>query len=363
MTYRQASVAVVSFRLGGADGVSIESAKWAAALHRLGLNVRTIAGAGKADHLVDGLELDATRPVSGPALTAALADVDLVVVENICSLPRNMRAAAALSQELVGRPAVLHHHDLPWQRPGLPIPDPWPPTDPAWRHITINAQSEKELLNRGVRATYIPNTFDSPARPGRRNLARLLLGVPQGSWLLLHPTRALPHKDVPAGLDLATALGATYWLTGPAEDGYQEEFERLLVTARCPVRRGLPDGLDMADAYAAADGVVFPSSWEGFGNPVIESALYRRPLAVADYPVLRELAAYGLRWFSVDQPDQFRKFLTRPDKSLLDHNATTAARFFPTAVLDRELRSLFLSSGLAFRIFALSSFIVRGVLC
>ena len=165
MTYRQASVAVVSFRLGGADGVSIESAKWAAALHRLGLNVRTIAGAGKADHLVDGLELDATRPVSGPALTAALADVDLVVVENICSLPRNMRAAAALSQELVGRPAVLHHHDLPWQRPGLPIPDPWPPTDPAWRHITINAQSEKELLNR-VRACDVHSEhirFASPA--------------------------------------------------------------------------------------------------------------------------------------------------------------------------------------------------------
>ena len=349
MSYRQASAAVVSFRLGGADGVSIESAKWVAALRRLGLNVRTVAGAGKADHLVDGLELDATRPVSGHALTAALADADLVVVENICSLPRNIRAAAALSQELAGRPALMHHHDLPWQLPGLPIPDPWPPTDPAWRHITINAQSEKELLNRGVPARYIPNTFDSPARPGRRNLARRLLGVEQGKWLLLHPTRALPHKDVPAGLGLATALGATYWLTGPAEDGYQEEFERLLATARCPVRHGLPDGLDMADAYAAADGVVFPSSWEGFGNPVIESALHRRPLAVASYPVLHELAACGLRWFPVDQPDQLRKFLARPDKALLDHNAAIAAEYFPTELLDHELRSLFLGSESAFR--------------
>ena len=36
--------AVVSFRLGMADGVSVEAAKWAAALGRLGWTVRTVAG-------------------------------------------------------------------------------------------------------------------------------------------------------------------------------------------------------------------------------------------------------------------------------------------------------------------------------
>ena len=48
-------VAIVSYRLGGSDGVSIEAAKWQRAFEALGATVTTVAGAGTADVLVEGL--------------------------------------------------------------------------------------------------------------------------------------------------------------------------------------------------------------------------------------------------------------------------------------------------------------------
>ncbi len=109
-------MAVLSFRLGVADGVSIAAAQWVTALRRMGCRVRTVAGAGTADYLVPGLAFDTQRPARTRDLDPALHGVDLVVVENVCSLPMNPPVTEAVTQALGGRLAVLRHHDLPWER-------------------------------------------------------------------------------------------------------------------------------------------------------------------------------------------------------------------------------------------------------
>jgi glycosyltransferase involved in cell wall biosynthesis len=317
---------------------------WAAAFGRLGLAVRTVAGDGEADRLLPGLAIEAGRGPDPGELSRALDGADLVVVANVCSLPLNPAAAGALAAELAGRPAVLHHHDLPWQRLRFAGVEGWPPDDPAWVHVTINELSRKELADRGIEATTVYSGFADPP-PGRRALARERLGVAAGERLLLQPTRAIARKNVPAGLALAEAVGAAYWLTGPVEEDYGPELERLLAAAGCRVHRRLPAGLTMDDAYAASDAVVFPSTWEGFGAPVVEASLHRRALAVGEYPVAAELAGFGLRWFPVDDPGPLEAFLAAPDQALLDHNRAVALRHFSLDALTRQLAELLRAAG------------------
>jgi glycosyltransferase involved in cell wall biosynthesis len=240
-----------------------------------------------------------------------------------------------------GRPTLLHHHDLPWQRPHLAHLPP-PPDDPCWAHVTINELSRRELEAHGITATTIYNTFDPDPAPGDRDGTRRRLGLAPGTRLVLQPTRALVRKNIGAALRLAEAIGGTYWLLGPAEDGYGPELERLVAAAACPVRLGGGGGgggqpISVADAYAACDAVVLPSTWEGFGNPSVESATYRRPLAIGPYPVAAELATFGFRWFDSDDPGPLAAWLERPDEGLLAHNAEVAATHFNQADLPARL--------------------------
>lgn len=334
-------VAFVSFRFSAHDGVSVETAKWARAFASLGFRTVTVAGEGIADRLVPGLAIASPTPPDKDELESALADADIVVVENLCSLPLNPVAATMLAAALANRPAILHHHDLAWQRSGPPEPtQPFPPDDPAWAHVTINHLSRRQLGDRGIDATTIANCFDTSVAPGRRGHARRCLGLSDGELLLLHPTRAIPRKNVAAAMDLAAGLGAAYWLLGPAEDGYGPELDRLASHASTRVIRGIPSGLGLADAYAACDAVTLPSTWEGFGNATLEAAIHRKPLAIAAYPVAAEIAAYGFRWFPADDAGPLSRWLAQPDGRLLDTNRAIAERHFSLACLRRRLAHL-----------------------
>lgn len=336
-------VATVSYRLGGTDGVSIDAAKWGGAFRQLGAVVTTVAGSGEADHLVTGLAAGATEAVDFAALEGALLGADLVVVENCCSLPLNPRAGRALAELLAGRPAILRHHDLPWQRIAYSH-EPAPPDDDAWWHVTINERSRLELAARGIRATTFYNCFDPQVTLGDREATRSLLGVGESELIVLQPTRAIPRKNVPGGVLFARALGASYWLLGPAEDGYGPELERILERSAVRVLRGLPRGRSISDAYAACDVVVLPSTFEGFGNPSIEAALHRRPLVVGPYPVAGELRRFGFSWFEADDPSAaaaaVARWLAGEDRRLLDRNEKVAKERFSTNDLPQRLRVL-----------------------
>ena len=355
--------AFVSFRLGGTDGVSVVAASWMDAVRDLGFDVRTVAGEGPVDRLVPLLAIgsfaDGRAAVEGVQavdaatidqlaveVESALADADVVVVENLGTIPMNLPASRAVNRVLRGRAALFHHHDPAWQRSRYDDVHELPADDPMWRHVTINDRTRVELAARGIRATTVRNGFDVTTPLGDRESARAALGFDDGERVLVHPVRAIARKDVAAALALAEAVDATYWITGRAEEGYAPELARLLDEAR---ERGTTvrhqTAPDLASLYAAADAVAFPSLWEGFGNPPVEAAIHRRPAAVSHYPVAEELRALGFRWFDPDRPDELAAWLDHPDPGLLDHNAEVARRHLSLEVMAERIHRLFREAG------------------
>ena len=339
-----ATCAIVSFRLGLSDGVSVVAERWARILERLGHRVVSVAGEGPVDRLVPGLQIGAAEPPDAGEVAAALADAELVVVENLCTIPLNLPAARVLAGVLAGRPAVLHHHDPPWQRERFADVTELPPDDAAWRHVTINRLTEGQMAARGIRATTIHNPFEIDVPPGDRAGTRRLLDVAPDELLVAHPVRAIARKDISRAVRVCEDLCATYWLTGATEEGYEPILRGVLESASCRVlHRPAPS---RADIYAAADVVVFTSTWEGFGNPPVEAAVWDRPAVVAHYPVAAELRTLGFSWFDPEDLEPLRAHLASGERESLAHNRRVVEQHLSMEVIGAQVADLLAEMGI-----------------
>ena len=338
-----ATCAIVSFRLGLSDGVSVVAARWGRILEQLGFGVVTVAGEGPVDRLVPGLAIGAPEPPDLGEMAAVLADADLVIVENLCTIPLNLPAARVVARVLAGRPAVLHHHDPPWQRERFAHITELPPDDAAWRHVTINRLTEGQMAARGIHATTIHNPFELDAPPGDRTGTRRLLDVADDDLLVAHPVRAIARKNIPRAVRVCEDLGATYWLTGHTEEGYGPTLEDVLAGAGCRVLRHPAQSRD--DIYAAADAVVFTSVWEGFGNPPVEAAVAGLPAIVSHYPVAEELRALGFGWFDPDDLAPLHSHLASGDADLLAHNRRVVEQHLSMEVIGGRITALLADMG------------------
>lgn len=356
-------IGILSFRLGGSDGVAIEAAKWARALETSGHEVSRIAGefgdatSGRDVH-IPALALtpraDANPPADLDKLTDTLAALDLLIVENVFAIPMRLPASnlAAAAARSWGGPVIGHHHDPAWQRPHYAHIKDLPPELERITHVVINELTARQFTDRGMDATIVRNHFDFDRSLGDRAAGRAgastLLGddIDPETIVALHPVRAIERKNVPAALDAARELQARtgrdviYWLAGGAEDGYGPQLERHLAVAGVPWIQGMP--CSIADAYAASDVVVFPSTWEGFGNPNIESVWARKPIITGMYPVVDELRALGLVLADIQQVSQVAEWLQDREgwRKVAATNRDLARRHLDLNDLPRRLASL-----------------------
>ena len=228
--------AFVSFRLGLTDGVSVVTGHWQRAVESMGFDTVTVAGEGPVDRTVAGLELAAANPPDLDELRAALADADLIVVENLCTIPLNLPAARAVAKICAGRPTVMHHHDPPWQRAHFAHITELPIEDPAWRHVTINDLTCDQFHDRGIDAVRIYNGFPTDTRPGTspsceqcstshptRSSSHIPFGL-SNARMSREPSRSPKNSTPPTGSGglpkTATATNSAGYSTGPVAAPY-----------------------------------------------------------------------------------------------------------------------------------------------
>ncbi len=290
-------------------------------------------------------ELDAGRvpPSFAPltdalesALRPALADADVVIAHNICSLHKNLALTAALHRlngEVHAWRFILWHHDLAWTtpryRPELHDGYPWDllRAASAWpgaRHVVVSEPRRRELaqlwgLSTG-RIIVIPNGVETAyllkLEPQTQALIRML-NLAEAEPLLLLPVRLTPRKNIELALRTAAALRrampqAMLLVTGPEgpHNPANAEYRRRLLALRDELGlRGaahfvaehtaeyLPDAV-VADFFRLADALLLPSREEGFGIPLVEAAVTRLPIFCADIPPLRDLGGESAAYFS-----------------------------------------------------------------
>src|SRR6266540_5495088 len=330
---RAVVVAMVSTRFAGTDGVTLEAAKLAEVLAEAGHRVVWFAGelgeraAPGRLHPPAHFESEANRALEAacfgvqtrsPATTALIRErteelkgalrgflgefgVDLVVAQNVLCLPMQVPLGLALTEVLVeeGLPALAHHHDFWWERERF-FPNAaadvlgaaFPPVLERMAHLVINSAAARELARRrAVEATVLPNVMDferGPRQPGDGARYRKAAGLEPDQVLLLQPTRVVPRKWIEATIELAARLRAF-------------ARARAVDLRFVPAEVGAAGGPDLADAYAAADLVCFPSVWEGFGNALLEAFFHRRPELVNRYQVYADdIAPTGVRCIELD---------------------------------------------------------------
>ncbi len=277
-------IGIVIGRIGGIDGVALETEKWITVLERMGHQVRVLTGelegdvnntdllpelafshswtvheqdvaffgtpAKEEDFLAD-LEGQAEKIAEGIIGWIEREGIEFLVSENASALPCHLAMGMALRRtfERTGLSVVTHDHDFPWERgdryatpfEGVQriIAECFPANLPNVRHAVINRAARKTLADRfGIEgAIVVPNVMDFDAPFGERDEYNegLLsdLGMGPEAITLFQITRIVRRKGIEIAIDLVHRLNdprVHLVITGTStddSDDYTAELHRL----------------------------------------------------------------------------------------------------------------------------------------
>ncbi len=194
------------------------------------------------------------------------------------------------------------------------------------RVLAVSAFTARELVERlGVpqeRVVVVPNGVDGrfrPLAPGERAAARAavagFVGDATRPYLLAVGT-VQPRKNYETLLRAFARLragGLPHRLVIAGANGWQFEGVYEVLRARRlvdDVRIASPPDALLPALYAAADVVVAPAWYEGFGLSVLEGLASGIPVVASDIPPHREIGGDAADYAPPDDPDAFAAAIT-----------------------------------------------------
>jgi glycosyltransferase involved in cell wall biosynthesis len=188
----------------------------------------------------------------------------------------------------------------------------FPPRLPNMSHAVINAAAQEQLsLRKGVGSLLIPNVFDfekSPPPPDDYAMdVRREIGLEPDDIFILQPTRIVPRKGIEHAVKLVSMLENPRCKLVISHDAGDEGFEykhmieelareenvdiRFIGDRVSEVRQRDADGRKLYtlwDLYPYADLVTYPSTYEGFGNALLEAIYFKKPVVINRYNIFVE---------------------------------------------------------------------------
>src|SRR5438132_7959889 len=129
--------------------------------------------------------------------------------------------------------------------------------------------------------------------PGARGRSRAEWRIPEEGFVVLHVGSTVERKNVPLVIETVARLRAeadAYLLqVGGRFSGVQQQLIERLGLRRFVRTAPLADESTLRRAYRAADVLLFPSLYEGFGYPVIEAFASGLPVVTSGAGGLKEV--------------------------------------------------------------------------
>ncbi len=308
--------------------------------------------------------------------------IDVLVPENALTIPMNIPLGLAITEFLneTSMPAIAHHHDFYWERTRFSVSAASDYLDLAFPcrtrhlvHTVINASAQQQLsLRKGVGSLLIPNVFDfekeAPQPDAYSADVRREIGLAPDDIFILQPTRIVPRKGIEHAIKLVSRLKdprAKLVISHDAGDeGYEYKYmieelareegvELLFIGDRISEVRQLDlQGRKLYtlwDLYPHADLVTYPSTYEGFGNALLEAFYFRKPVVINRYSIfIEDIEPKGFRlavidgFITSDVIRMVRRLLEDKQyrEEICDHNYRVAKRYYSYGVLRRSLRTL-----------------------
>ncbi len=181
------------------------------------------------------------------------------------------------------------------------LPANFPRWERAYRRVLYGASARRSriviAISEHARGTLIERLGLAPERVRTIHLGvdleRFAPGSTEREPFLLYPANRWPHKNHET-LFRALELLPEYRLVltgydGPVPDGVES--------------RGRVSADELVDLYRRAAALVFPSLYEGFGQPVLEALACGCPVACSDLSPLREVAGEAATYLDPGEPE------------------------------------------------------------